>query len=176
MRIAVSGTHRSGKTTLIEELSALLPAYELVPEPYALMVEDGYEFNHPPALEDFEAQLEHSVEALQEDHTHVLFDRCPIDFLAYIAAHADREAFDFDAWLPRVRAAVRTLDLIVFVPVEQPDRVLLTDHDDDGELRSSVDEKLKELLLDDVLDLGVEGCAVEGNPAQRARAVLERVR
>jgi hypothetical protein len=48
--------------------------------------------------------------------------------------------------------------------------------DDDEELRSSVDEQLRELLLDDALDLGVDSCVVEGTVTQRAHAVLQRLR
>lgn len=36
MRIAVSGSHRTGKSTLIAELAALLPGYSTVDEPYCL--------------------------------------------------------------------------------------------------------------------------------------------
>lgn len=176
MRVAISGTHRSGKSTLIEELSALLPKYATVDEPYHVMEEEGYAFCHPPSLEDFEAQLERSIESLSEDGAKVLFDRCPLDFLGYIAAHEDAADFDFDEWLPRVRAAVQTLDLIVFVPIEARDRIAFSPSDDDEASREVVDEKLREILLDDSLELGVEALEVEGEPEQRARAVMQRIR
>jgi hypothetical protein len=177
MRIAVSGTHCSGKTTLVEELSGLLPAYEVVHEPYHLLVEDGYDFNHPPSLEDFEAQLQRSLEELRARRKDALFDRCPFDVLAYISAHEDGEAFDLDEWLPRIRSAMQALDLIVFVPIEEPDRMAsAVEDEDDGEYRSIVDEKLRELLVDDSLDLGVEVLVVEGTTTQRAAAALRRVR
>ena len=54
MRIAVSGAHRTGKTTLIEELSRALPTYTVVDEPYHLLEEEGYEFEALPSVEDFE--------------------------------------------------------------------------------------------------------------------------
>ena len=116
MRIAISGSHRTGKSTLLAELSAALPKYMVVEEPYEILAEDGYEFRDPPSLEDFEAQLEHSLASLEEAGRDVLFDRCPVDFLAYISLHEDAGAFDFDSWLPRVRAATQSLDLIVLVP------------------------------------------------------------
>jgi thymidylate kinase len=176
MRIAISGTHRSGKSTLIEELSKLMPTYRVVDEPYHLMVEDGHELSHPPSLEDFEAQLERSVEELSDGSDNVLFDRCPVDFLAYISVHADSDAFDLDEWLPRVRAAVQTLDLVVFVPIEARDRITLAASDDDDDTRESVDEKLRELLVEDSLDLDVEVLEVEGDLATRVRAALHRIR
>lgn len=42
MRIAVSGAHQTGKTTLIEELSRALPSYGVVDEPYHLLEEEGH--------------------------------------------------------------------------------------------------------------------------------------
>ena len=44
MRIAISGTHFSGKSTLVEALSEALPQYTIVEEPYYLLQEEGHEF------------------------------------------------------------------------------------------------------------------------------------
>src|SRR6185369_13261844 len=60
MKIAVSGAHRTGKTTLVEELCRALPAYIAVDEPYHLLEEEGHEFAEMPSLEDFELLLERS--------------------------------------------------------------------------------------------------------------------
>jgi hypothetical protein len=67
-------------------------------------------------VEDFELQLERSIACLHEGESNVIFDRCPADFLGYLLTHRDAEAFELEEWLPRVRAAIETLDLIVFVP------------------------------------------------------------
>jgi predicted ATPase len=176
MRIAISGSHRTGKSTLVSELSALLPTYTTVEEPYHLMEEDGYDFSYPPSLEDFESQLERSIEVLGQADGDVLFDRCPVDFLGYLALHEEGDSFDLDAWIPRVRDAVKTLDLLVFVPIEARDRIAFPRSEDDGVPRAAVDEKLRELLLDDPWELGVDVLEVEGDPEGRARAVLRRIR
>ena len=56
MRIAVSGTHCSGKTTLIEEFLRAHPDFVHEPEAYTVMVEDyGEEFS---SERDFFRQLE----------------------------------------------------------------------------------------------------------------------
>jgi thymidylate kinase len=176
MRIAISGTHRSGKSSLVEALRARLPKYVCVEEPYHALEEEGFEFSHPPALEDFEAQLEWSVERLgEEDESHALFDRCPADVLAYIAQHEDADAFDLEDWLPRVRAAVDTLDLIVFVPIESPDRIAFSRADDEPGSRSRVDEQLREILVEDSYGFGAAVLEVEGTLDQRLRAVLEHM-
>jgi broad-specificity NMP kinase len=44
MRIGISGTHGTGKTTLAEALAARLPGYVTADEPYYLLEEEGCEF------------------------------------------------------------------------------------------------------------------------------------
>jgi len=36
--------------------------------------------------------------------------------------HRDADGFDVGRWLPRARRAMQQLDLVIFVPVENPDR------------------------------------------------------
>jgi predicted ATPase len=175
VRIAVSGAHRTGKTTLIEELSRALPAHAVIDEPYYLLEEEGHEFAGMPSLADFELQLERSLEAIGDNGENRLFDRCPADLLAYLIAHRDSDGGVVDAWLPRVRSAMQRLDLIVFVPVEDPDRVLVPDPED-RELRRRVDEELREIVVEDRWDLGVEAIEVTGTARERARQVLAYLR
>lgn len=174
MRIAVSGAHRTGKTTLIEELSRALPAYEVVEEPYHALEEEGHEFAAMPSLEDFELQLERSIESLLDSGRDRLFDRCPADILAYLITHRDVDGFDVDLWLPRVRSAMRRLDLIVFVPIESPDRVVVTEPEE-RRLRRRVDEELQDIVLEDRWDLGVEAIEVAGATLDRVRQVLVQI-
>ncbi len=171
MRIAVSGTHFSGKSTLVEELSAALPEYSTVEEPYYLLEEEGHEFADPPSVEDFELQLERSLTSLKAGEPDVIFDRCPADFLGYLRAHPDAGTFDLEAWLPRVRSAIETLDLIIFVPIEGRDRIALP-RSQDPHFRTQVDEALNEILLENSLNLDVEVLQVTGSPHERLRQVL----
>src|SRR5215471_6706048 len=96
MRIAISGAHRTGKTTLVAALSELLPAYEVVDEPYRVLEEYGHEFSDPPSVEDFEQQLRTSIELVSAAPADALLDRCPLDFIAYLQAIDDD--FDIDDW------------------------------------------------------------------------------
>lgn len=173
MRIAVSGAHRTGKTTLIEELSRALPAYAVVDEPYHLLEEEGHDFAETPCLEDFELQLERSLACIAGSGEDCLFDRCPADLLAYLITHRESDGFDARRWVSRARNAMRRLDLIVLVPVENPDRVVSGPEEDDWRLR--VDEELQEILLADRWDFGVEVVEVTGSPRERARQVLAHV-
>lgn len=175
MRIAFSGSHRVGKSTLVELVADALPRYSSVEEPYSLLEEEGYESAEEPSIDDFEAQLERSLEALESDEENVLFDRCPADILAYLLTHADAEAFDIDEWSDRVREAVQTLDLIVFVPIEDRDRIALPAHED-GAYRHAVHEKVQELLVDDPLGFHVDVLSVEGDERARVDQVLRRVK
>jgi AAA domain len=175
MRIAVSGTHFSGKSTLVEELASALPEYATVEEPYYLLEEEGHEFADPPSVEDFELQLERSITSLKAREPDVIFDRCPADFLGYLRAHPDAEAFDLEAWLPRVRSAIETLDLIVFVPIEGRDRIPLP-RSQDPHFRTRVDEELNEILLENSLGFDVEVLEVTGAPRERLRQVLAHLR
>jgi predicted ATPase len=173
MRIAVSGAHRTGKSTLIAELSRALPGYEVLDEPYHLFEEEGHEFAETPSLEDFELQLERSIECIAGSEEDCLFDRCPADLLAYMLTHRESDGFDAGRWLSRVRKAMRQLDLIVFVPVENPDRVASEPEEDDWRLR--VDEELQEILLADRWDFGVKVIEVTGSPRERARQALTHI-
>jgi predicted ATPase len=175
MRIAVAGAHRTGKTTLVEELCRALPAYVAVDEPYYLLEEEGHEFAEMPCLEDFELQLERSIECIVESEEDRVFDRCPADILAYLITHRDSEAFDVDSWLPRVRSAMERLDLIVFVPVEDPDRIMVSEPDD-ADLRQRVDQELREIVLEDRWELGAEVLEVAGTSRGRLRQVLAYVK
>ncbi len=174
MRIAFTGAHRTGKSTLIEDLSEHLEQYRVTDEPYLLLEEDGYEFVHPPSLEDYLEQLRRSLELLQEEDTHVLLDRSPVDFLGYLMTHEDADAFDLEAWLPRIRLAVQALDFLVLVPIEGDDRIQLP-RDEEPVLRAEVHQKLEWILLEDPFELGLAVLTVEGSRRARVSQVLRRI-
>lgn len=174
MRIAFSGSHRVGKTTLVERIAERLPAYATVDEPYDLLEEDAYEFASPPSLEDFEAQLVRSLAELGDAGSDLLFDRCPVDMLAYLLEHDDATAFEPDLWLDRIRDAVHTLDLVVFVPIEGVDRIALARHED-AEHRRAVNDRLRELLIEEALGVDVEVLTVTGDVRARTDQVMARI-
>ncbi len=174
MRIAFSGSHRTGKTTLVEALADRLPRYRTHEEPYRLLEEDGVELSDPPSADDYELQLVRSLELLTDDRGDVvLYDRCPVDFLAYIEA-IDASLTDVTALLDEhgdaIDEAMSTLDLVVFVGVEEPDVVALPSFEDQR-LRADVDSALRRLLLDEPR---FQGAVVEvhGSVATRVEQVL----
>lgn len=152
-----------------------LPKYAIVDEPYVLLAEEGYELSEMPSVEDFELQLERAIECLDESESNVIFDRCPADLLAYLLTHADADAFALERWLPRIRAAMGKLDLVVFLPIERRDRIALPSSED-AALRRQVDAELRDILLEDAFDFDVDVIEVTGAREERVRCVKEYLR
>jgi predicted ATPase len=168
MRIAVSGTHGVGKTTLIDEFLRTHPAFTHEPEPYTVMVEDfGEEFSDDPNVEDFRRQLEFNIDRIRQHAPgeNVIYERCPIDFLAYIDA---LENGSVEALLGPVSKAMQNLDLIVYLPLDR-DQILESEY---PKLQKAVDRRLNTMLLDDELGvIRVHVVEVKGSTAQRLRVV-----
>lgn len=159
---------------LLEHVADALSDHTTVDEPYYLLEEEGYEVAESPSVEDFEAQLERSLETLEEGEEDVLFDRSPADVLGYLFTHDDAASFDADDWLDRAREAMQTLDLVVFVPIEESDRIPLPAHED-RELRLEVHDKLVELVVERALGFDTEVLVVHGDVRARVKQVLTRV-
>jgi predicted ATPase len=174
VRIAFSGSHRVGKSTLVDSVADGLPGYATVDEPYYLLEDEGYEASATPSVDDFGLQLERSLVAVEEGEQNVLFDRCPADILAYLLTHEDASAFAVDDWLERTQAAMQTLDLIVFVPVEDRDRIALPSHEDRA-YRLAVHERLHQLLVEDALGFEAEVLTVHGDIQERVDQVMARI-
>jgi hypothetical protein len=89
MKIAVSATHCTGKTTLVEALHGVLPTSVSIDEPYRLLVDEGHQFPTLPDLEGFELQLERSIQLITDSEEDSVFDRWLADMLAYLITHPD---------------------------------------------------------------------------------------
>ena len=73
MRIAISGTHFTGKTTLGQDFIEAHPEYSFQQEPYHQLTEEGTEFEEELSLESFIEQLEHSLKLLQSYQYHGIY-------------------------------------------------------------------------------------------------------
>lgn len=172
MRIAVSGTHRTGKTTLVEALGARLPDHKIVPEPYEVLEERGYVFAHPPSIEDFIIQLRLSLVTLRRRSPNLILDRCPLDFLGYIEASSSADRFDFAAWRDPIIQAMKRLDLLVAVhadPAHDPIGSI-----EDAAFRLAVDERLRDIIDNDCFNLleGVDVLILDDPWDRRVATVL----
>src|SRR5688572_23891442 len=167
MRIVVSGSHSTGKTTLVADLAARLPGYVAIEEPYYALEAEGHAFATPPGIDDFEALVERATASLA-DHAdpNAIFDRGPIDYLAYLAVVSRDATSVMSVGLPKVLAALASIDLVLFVPIEEPDRMADFDIESRG-LRRRADALLSSVLLEDAWRLNLPVLRVAGAPADR---------
>ncbi|MEM9843156.1 MAG: AAA family ATPase [Pseudomonadota bacterium] len=155
MRIAVTGTHGVGKTTLVEDIADAANQFDAIPEPFVVFLGDAA-FVNGPNTDDLEEQLDQSCNLILDSAVErdLVFDRCPLDFLAYLDVVSVAEGSE---WTPspkqlaRIERALEALDLIVFVPLLDDDEI--ADSIEYPELRQQVDERLKAMLRDDGVGL-----------------------
>jgi hypothetical protein len=150
MRVGISGTHGTGKTTLAQALRAHLPGHMPADEPYYLLEGEGYEFGFPPSLEDYRALLARSAQSLTAPLLPgIIFDRTPLDYLAYLAATGADPAGEATA--AALRPAFGSLDLLVITPITLETEQVLPAAEL-PELRSQMNDALLELVYDDPLN------------------------
>jgi predicted ATPase len=174
MRIAVSGAHGTGKTSLAESLANALPGYAVYDEPYYQLESEGHVFAGVPGIRDFELQLERSMKSISGSGKDGIFDRCPADILAYLMSHEKSAGVDLERWLPRVNEAMGKIDLVVFVPIEHPDRIFIP-KSEGRELRLRVDERLQEILLENRLAFDCEVFEATGSLKERVEKVMKLI-
>jgi hypothetical protein len=154
MRIAISGSHCVGKSTLIELFLKRHPEYKHESEAYEVIdVVQSAE----PSGEEFFNQLECHLRQIEKYRPgdDVIIERSSIDYLAYIKGLMllNRDACAgrlFNAGVALVKDSLMCVDLIMFLSTRNLPTV--TD-DEDPSLRQVVNELLEELLLNDDLDL-----------------------
>ena len=168
MKIAITGAHRVGKTTLAEKLHESLPHYHYTQEPYYDLEETGHVFSETPNLDEYLEQLEYSVDQILKGGSNEIFDRCPIDFLAYIQAIDASETLQ--SLYNKVQNVITEIDLIVFVPIEDPDLISCPESEL-PELRSRVNKILNEWIW----DFGVETIEVKGTVSARRDQILNKI-
>jgi hypothetical protein len=148
MRVGISGTHGTGKTTLAEGLCACLPGYVVADEPYYLLAEEGHEFGFPPSTEDYRAMLARSVRSMTSPSlpAGVIFDRTPLDYLAYLAATgADLSG---EPGAAALRRAFTGVGLLVITPITAATEQALPAAELPA-LRSRMNDALLDLVYDD---------------------------
>lgn len=168
MRIAILGAHLTGKTTLAEKLHESFHDYDFYQEPYFELQEMGVVFSEIPTVDDYRMQLEYSLKQIARSGTDAIFDRCPIDLLAYVLAVDN--TFDFQSIYNKIQNAINTIDVFVFVPLEKPDRISCS-RSDLPELRSEVNDILYELIS----DFDLEVIEVKGNLSERFHQILHQI-
>lgn len=181
MRIAITGTHGSGKTTLIEDFIERHRDYEREEEPYWALAQQGVVFADGASLPDLEQQLQASAQLIlaHAADRDVIFDRCPLDLIAYLEVVGEGQGVE---WTPsgrllgQIERAIAALELVVFLPLSQPDEVKT--RIEFPRLRARVDARLKSIIRDDSLGLlegGPRVIELHGTPRQRLDALSEAI-
>jgi predicted ATPase len=174
VRIAVSGAHGTGKSTLIADLARNLPGYAVAEESYHALMAEGHVFEALPSREDYELMLERScLTLITNDSPNLLLDRCPADYLGYLVASPGPLSEVLDRWFERVADAMRTLDLVIFVPIEHPERIDPSVFER-PRLRRRADDALREIVVEDTWGFIPDAIEVYGTTDERVSQVLTR--
>ncbi|TMJ22343.1 MAG: hypothetical protein E6G95_20905 [Alphaproteobacteria bacterium] len=183
MRIAVSGTHSVGKSTLVADIHSQFGEFIHEEEPYRAL-RDVYpiKFGRDSTRYCNGIQCFYSVSRVQQyrsSQDHVIFDRCPVDYIAYSIYTAHHRQTDLDmafveSLVRPVRDSLKFLDLVVFVPMSREHPMHLEDdgiRPIDKEYRRAVDREFKRLYRDGLYDLlcGQGPQLVEVNGSREAR-------
>lgn len=159
MRIAVSGTHFTGKTTLIEDFLKKYPDYRCEKEAYyKLQDEKEMELSLEPSLESLLEQLDCSIDQLNQtaNEKKVIFDRCPIDFIAYSMINLEKDSMDINESeiserFDEIKDALNTLDFILFLPLTKENPIEYTE--ENPAYRKAADHYFKKIYRDEVCDI-----------------------
>ena len=181
MRIAVTGTHGSGKTTLIDDFVEAHPDHEREQEPYWAMAQNGVPFADGVSITDLQEQLAASVRLIlaHADTPNVIFDRCPLDFIAYLEVVSEGEGVEWEPsgkLLAGIERALGVIELLAFVPLSRPDEIQT--RIEFPRLRQQVDTRLKSIIRDDALELLGQSPKVlelRGSRAERVRMLSRAV-
>lgn len=175
MRIVISGTHGSGKSTLVSDFALRHPEFTALPDPFELVDETW----DSPSAALFAAQLRISARRLDphESALSLIAERGPIDFLAYLlaldqltGASSSRELLARSTAI--TREALDHVDLLVVLPLNESDEIVLGSEEHLA-LRQAMNAALLDLIDDpDVVGERVQVVEVTGDRDRRL-AILD---
>ena len=157
MRIAISSSHSLGKSTLVSDWIAANPSFIHEEEPYRALREwYPIEFRQKSTRLQNGMKLYFSVGRAMHypsASNNVIFDRSPVDYIAYSQYTANHGTTDIDdrfvdSMVPIVRESRERLDLIVFLPITDQWQVSLEDDGTrpvDHAYRTEVDKLFKQI-------------------------------
>ncbi|MBE8715115.1 AAA family ATPase [Sphingobacterium hungaricum] len=169
MKIAITATHRVGKTSLAESLVEILPEYQIQPEPYYQLEESGILFSESPTITDFLLQLDYAIEQCHTDNQNIIFDRCPLDLLAYI--HALDKTKNIQFLYNQVENALKQIEFLIFIPIESPDLIGCP-----ASAYPILRKQVNDILEEWICDFDIEFIQVNGTIKNRIDQVLKRIK
>ena len=130
MKIAVSGTSCSGKSTLIREFINTFKMYKTPAKTYRDRLK-AEKINHSSKTceETQKFILDYMIDQLTElkDEKYIIYDRCPLDVLVYtvLAAEANQVSEEFLVeTIQRVRDSLSLLDVIFICPFDDKIKII----------------------------------------------------
>lgn len=177
MRIVVSGTHASGKSTLVSDFAVRHPEFTVLPDPFELIGEES----DAPSAAMFAAQLRVAARRLRpgEAPAILIAERGPIDFLAYLLALDELTGSLgspdlIERAFALTREGLRQVDVLVVLPLTGADQITPGD-DEYLELRAAMNDALLDLIDDpDLIAATTTVVEITGAPDERL-AALEAV-
>jgi hypothetical protein len=161
--VAVSGSHSVGKSTLIAGFLSRHPEYAHEPEAFEVLADDiELTESGGPTPDGLLLLLNYTLAAVESraGQARVVFERCPVDYLAYAEASArvwqpDESQEFLRAQEPIVRASMRHFDLVAYLPL--PAAGPAPRRGENKAFRRRVDACLRRALLDDRYELFIDG-------------------
>lgn len=149
MRIAISGTANTGKTTFIKDFLSKWSKYTTPEKTYRdIITEKNLPHSDCTCKDTQQAILDFQIETLSKysEKDNVIFDRCPLDNLVYSMHAVENPDSDIDSdfinkCIPLVRESMRKLDIIFFVPITSAATIPVVD---DG-VRQTDENYIKEI-------------------------------
>lgn len=175
LRAVVSGTHGSGKSTLIGDFAMSHREWEVLPDPF-----EDIDAAAEPDAALFLRQLRIAAERLLEPATGpVIAERGPLDFLAYLDAldALGRRSSALELLERGRRLTARAMDgvdLLILLPLTATDPIEVG-AEEDPELREAMDLALLELADDPDLTGGARVVEITGDRARRLRRLEDAI-
>lgn len=155
MRISVSGTANTGKSTLIKDFKEVWPNYTVAEFTYREQLKS---LPHSKSCTQ-ETQwmiLNSMIDEMQKhsNSDHVIYDRCPLDNLVYSLWVFDKGEGDIDQafidkCVPLVRESMKFLDIAFFIPLTNAAPVAIVDNgtrETDPTYISEIDNLFKAII------------------------------
>ena len=150
MRISISGTAHSGKTTLLNSFLYTWKNYESPDKTYRdLLKEESLDHSSKTTTKTQERILDFMIDQLQsyDKESKVIYDRCPLDNIAYSMWCHDKNKDGFTrefiaSQINLVRESMRHLDLIFICRYNEK---IGKQTDNDNDLREKDTQYIKEV-------------------------------
>ena len=127
MRIAISGSHSLWKSTLVWDWVKFHPPYKRGEEPFRALDQElcDIRFREESNRLHNGIRLYYNASRMNLYSTAnncVIFDRAPVDYIAYSQYTADQKTTDIDenfvsTKVPKVRESLQRLEIIAFIPM-----------------------------------------------------------